>query len=76
MYIFLDVILNTAIKQDTIPPGITRDSILQIAKSLGYQVTEGPISLDTAFSCDEMFACGTGVGVAPVGRLVAGDREK
>lgn len=55
--------------------GITRDSILTIARSLGHQVTERRISInewrDEAASGEivEIFACGTAAVVTPIGRL-------
>ncbi len=39
--------------------GITRDSILVIAKDLGYEVTEQPVSRDQLYVADEVFVCGT-----------------
>lgn len=68
--------------------GITRDSILQIARDLGHEVIERRISIDewrdgTADgTITEVFACGTAAVVTPVGALkwnggqaVAGDGE-
>ncbi|NPV85921.1 MAG: branched-chain amino acid transaminase [Anaerolineae bacterium] len=43
----------------TILEGITRDSILTIARELGYTVTEQPVSRDQLYSADEVFMCGT-----------------
>jgi branched-chain amino acid aminotransferase len=59
----------------TILEGITRDSIVELAKELGHDVTERRISIDEwregAASGDiaEVFACGTAAVVTPVGRL-------
>jgi len=39
--------------------GITRDSILAIAKDLGYEVSELPVSRDQLYTADEVFVCGT-----------------
>jgi branched-chain amino acid aminotransferase len=55
--------------------GITRDSILTLAKDLGHEVTERRVSIDewregTADgSIVEVFACGTAAVVTPVGSL-------
>jgi branched-chain amino acid aminotransferase len=43
----------------TVLEGITRDSILVIAKDLGYKVTEQPVSRDQLYMADEVFVCGT-----------------
>ncbi len=57
----------------TLLAGITRDSILTLAKDLGYRVEEGMISTqdwrDGVISGEitEIFACGTAAVVSPVG---------
>ena len=39
--------------------GITRHTIFTIAKDLGYEVLEQPISRDQLYVADEVFVCGT-----------------
>lgn len=39
--------------------GITRHSIFAIAKDLGYDVLEQPVSRDQLYVADEVFVCGT-----------------
>ena len=39
--------------------GITRQSIFMIAKDLGYEVLEQPVSRDQLYIADEVFVCGT-----------------
>jgi len=39
--------------------GITRHTIFTIAKDLGYEVLEQPISRDQLYIADEVFVCGT-----------------
>jgi branched-chain amino acid aminotransferase len=54
-------------------PGITRDSILSLAKDLGYKSEEVMISIDewrdgvASGEITEIFACGTAAVVTPVG---------
>lgn len=43
----------------TVLEGITRDSLVTLAKDLGYTVVESPISRDQLYSADEIFVCGT-----------------
>ncbi len=56
----------------TLLAGITRDSILTVAKDLGYKVEEGMISTDDwrdgviSGEITEIFACGTAAVVSPV----------
>jgi branched-chain amino acid aminotransferase len=64
---------------DSILEGITRDSILQLAKDRGHAVEQRPVSIDEwregAASGDivEAFACGTAAVVAPISLLKAAD---
>ena len=57
----------------TLLPGITRDSILTVAKDLGYKVEEAMISIDdwrdgvASGEITEIFACGTAAVVSAVG---------
>lgn len=56
-------------------PGITRDSILTLAKDLGFEVEEGKISIDDwregaiSGEIQEVFACGTAAVITPVGQV-------
>jgi branched-chain amino acid aminotransferase len=60
---------------DTILPGITRDSLITLARDLGYAVSEEPVSKTwwRAASEDgtllEAFATGTAAVVAPIGEV-------
>jgi branched-chain amino acid aminotransferase len=57
----------------TLLPGITRDSILTLAKDLGYKTEEAMISIDDwrdgvkSGEITEIFACGTAAVVSAVG---------
>lgn len=57
----------------TLLPGITRDSILAVAKDLGYKVEEKMISIDdwrdgvASGEITEIFACGTAAVVSAIG---------
>ena len=46
--------------------GITRDSIIRIARDAGLKVREEFFSRDTVYVADEAFFCGTGAEVTPV----------
>jgi branched-chain amino acid aminotransferase len=43
--------------------GITRDSLIAMARDLGYAVIEEPISRDQLYIADEVFVCGTAAEV-------------
>lgn len=50
----------------TIMEGITRDSLITLARDSGYQVEEKRISRDQLYIADEIFVCGTAAEVVPV----------
>ncbi len=56
--------------------GITRDSIIRIARDLGYEVVEKPLSVNELYSAQEAFFSGTYAEIAPirsVGQYVIGN---
>jgi branched-chain amino acid aminotransferase len=59
----------------SILPGVTRDSVIQMARSWGMQVSERPLSMDeilaalTKGTLREAFASGTAAIVSPVGQM-------
>ncbi|GLY94541.1 branched-chain amino acid aminotransferase [Actinoplanes sp. NBRC 103695] len=65
----------------TILPGITRDSILKLARRSGRAVEERPISLDewrdgaASGRVREAFACGTAAVITPIGTVKSLDGE-
>ncbi|BFG18191.1 branched-chain-amino-acid aminotransferase 2 chloroplastic-like isoform X1 [Prunus yedoensis var. nudiflora] len=62
-------LISTPAAVGTILPGVTRRSIIEIARDLCYQVEERPIPVDELSEADEVFCTGTAVGVAPVGSI-------
>lgn len=46
--------------------GITRDSIMTVARDLGYEVIEEVISRERLYSADEVFFTGTAAEVTPI----------
>jgi branched-chain amino acid aminotransferase len=62
--------LITPPSTENVLEGITRDSILQLARhELGIEVVERPIGRSELYVSDELFFTGTAVGVAPVVRV-------
>lgn len=57
-------------------PGITRESLLQVAQDLGYKVTERRITAEEwqrdaeSGAMSEAFACGTAAVITPVGHVL------
>ncbi|MBS3080766.1 branched-chain amino acid transaminase [Candidatus Pacearchaeota archaeon] len=50
-------------------PGITRDSVIKIAKGLHYDVLEKDISVKELKNADELFFTGTAAEIAPISQL-------
>ena len=50
----------------SILPGITRDSVLTIARDLGIPIAIHPMTLADVQTADEVFFCGTAVEVTPI----------
>lgn len=49
--------------------GITRDSVLAIARDMGIECIERPVDKTELFVADEVFLCGTAAKIAPVKRI-------
>ncbi|MGH3520193.1 MAG: branched-chain amino acid aminotransferase [Haloechinothrix sp.] len=70
-----DVHIVTPELTGTLLPGVTRDSLLRLARDFGHTVEERRISAEewekTAVSGEltEVFACGTAAVITPVGRV-------
>ncbi|MFW9846970.1 MAG: branched-chain amino acid aminotransferase [Candidatus Thorarchaeota archaeon] len=75
IFVLFDDELATPPLSGTILPGITRDSVLQIAKDWGINLRERRISIDEVMEglddgkVKEVFGCGTAAIIAPVGSL-------
>ena len=74
-FAFADGSISTPPLTGTILPGVTRDSLIALARDEGLTVREEPYSLD-AWRADaasgklvEVFACGTAAVVTPVGKV-------
>jgi branched-chain amino acid aminotransferase len=72
-----DARLVTPALTGTLLPGVTRDSLLVLARDLGYTAEEGRISTgewragNADGSLTEVFACGTAAVITPVGSVKA-----
>ena len=68
----IDGALHTPRLSGSILPGVTRDSLLQLARKDGLEVVERDIPVDALLDdiaggrCSELFACGTAAIVCPI----------
>jgi branched-chain amino acid aminotransferase len=92
LFAVIDGELHTPSLDGAILAGITRDSLLTLARQLGFTVVERRMAIDELLGqiatgqCSELFACGTAAIVSPIGVLaeardagpgrVGGDRAR
>ncbi|RQD55684.1 branched-chain amino acid transaminase [Desulfonatronovibrio magnus] len=63
------IIKNSKLKTPPLGPilgGITRDSLITLARDMGYEVTEQRFTRDELYMADEAFFCGTAAEVTPI----------
>jgi len=68
--------IRTPPLQGTILPGVTRRSVIELARSRGYEVLEEAVSVSQAMEADEVFTTGTAVVLSPVGSLTYQGRRR
>jgi branched-chain amino acid aminotransferase len=66
IFVVRDGEISTPGLSTSILPGITRDTVIQIAQDLGYVVSEQNIIRSDLYLADEVFMCGTAAEVTPL----------
>jgi branched-chain amino acid aminotransferase len=66
IFVVKDEIISTPDLSTSILPGITRQTVIEIAQTLGYAVHEGRLIRTDLYVADEVFMCGTAAEVTPV----------
>lgn len=66
VFLIRDGVVYTSTITSSILPGITRDSIIRVARDLGYEVREEFIPREALYLADEVFMCGTAAEITPV----------
>ncbi|KAJ4716065.1 Branched-chain-amino-acid aminotransferase [Melia azedarach] len=69
IFILKKNVISTPAITGTILPGITRKSIIEIARVLDYQVKERDIPAEELFDAEEVFCTGTAMVVNPVSSI-------
>jgi branched-chain amino acid aminotransferase len=73
---FNNTIVTPPLDAETILPGVTRESIIELAaKECGCHVIEGHLTLTDLQEASEAFCCGTGAVITPVGCVSIMDRD-
>jgi branched-chain amino acid aminotransferase len=79
VFAVMDGELHTPELDGAILPGITRDSLLTLARTLGFKACERRMAIDEVLEgipkgrCSELFACGTAAIVSPIAVLADSD---
>ena len=66
VFVIKDGVIYTPDLSTSILPGITRDTVIQIAQDLGYRVVEKSLIRSDLYLADEAFMCGTAAEVTPL----------
>lgn len=78
VFAVIDGELHTPSLDGAILAGITRDSLIALARHMGFKVTERRMAIDELLTqiadgrCSELFACGTAAIVSPIALLAEG----
>jgi branched-chain amino acid aminotransferase len=76
IFLVRDAVLYTPPLASGILQGITRDTVVRLARDLGYEVREQNIPREMLYVADEVFFCGTAAEITPVrsvDRIPVGD---
>lgn len=66
IFIIRDKVISTPPLSSAILPGITRESIMVLAKDIGYEVVEREIPREMLYIADELFFTGTAAEITPI----------
>ena len=66
IFLVINGVLTTSNTTDDILVGVTRNTIIELAKELNIPVKERAIDRTELYLADEVFCCGTGVQIVPV----------
>lgn len=76
IFIVKNELLKTNDKSESILEGITRATLLEIAKDIGIQTAIGPITKEEFIHADEAFFSGTAVEVVPITQVTDDSNPK
>jgi branched-chain amino acid aminotransferase len=79
LFLVRDKVIYTPSVTSSILQGITRDSVMVMARDLGYEVREAAMPREFLYMADEAFFCGTAVEITPIrsiDRIAVGTGER
>jgi branched-chain amino acid aminotransferase len=66
LFLVRDGVIYTPGMSSSILQGVTRDSVITLARDLGYEMREQALPREFLYLCDEAFFCGTAVEITPI----------
>ena len=66
LFVVRNGVLHTAPLGNSVLPGITRESVLQIARDLGIKIVEQQIPRESLYIAEEVFFTGTAAEITPI----------
>lgn len=66
LFLVRDHVLYTPTMSSSVLPGITRDSVMTLARDLGFQVREAQLPREMLYIADEVFFVGTAAEITPI----------
>lgn len=66
LFLIRDHVLYTPSMSSSVLPGITRDTIMTLARDLGFQVREEELPREMLYLADEVFFVGTAAEITPI----------
>lgn len=66
IFLVINGVLTTTSTTDDILVGVTRNTVIELARELGIPVKERAIDRTELYLADEVFCCGTGAQIVPV----------
>ncbi len=79
LFVVRDRVLYTPPLAASVLPGVTRDTVVTLARDLGFSVREEPLPREFLYIADEAFFVGTAVEITPirsVDKIVVGDGKR
>ncbi len=66
LFLVFDGVLHTPPVSAALLNGITRDTIIRLARDAGIEVVERDLPREYLYLCDELFMCGTAAEITPI----------
>lgn len=69
LFLVINGVLYTPSTYNSILPGLTRHSVIQLARDMGYKVKQQSLPREALYTADEVFMTGTAAELTPVTKI-------